>query len=100
MARTTRAHIDAAVSRALEARLTILDMRDGFWAVESQSKPGTAYMLELDETGTIFCPCEGFQYNAICTHKVALGIHIGTIPASWIPAVDVPIGVDIVAVAS
>jgi len=93
MARTTRANIDAAVSRALEAKLTILDMRDGFWAVESQSRHGTAYMLELDGAGSIWCPCEGFQYNAICTHKVALGIHIGTIPASWIPAVDVPIDV-------
>ena len=96
MALTSRARIDAAVSRALEAKPTILDMRDGFWAVESQSRPGTAYMLELDDTGRIWCPCEGFQYNAICTHKVALGIHIGTIPASWIPAVDTPINLQVV----
>ncbi len=66
-------------------------MRDGFWAVESQSKPGTAYMLEHDGDGRIWCPCEGFQYNAICTHKVALGIHLGTIPRSWLPAIDAPI---------
>ncbi len=87
----SRASIDRAITRALEAQLTILDMRDGFWAVESQSKPGTAHMLEIDGDGKIWCPCEGFERNGICTHKVALGIRIGTIPASWLPAVDVPV---------
>ncbi len=33
--------------------------------------------------GSIWCPCQAF--HGFCYHKAALGIHLGTIPPSWLP---------------
>ncbi len=36
-------------------------------------------------------PCEASQRGLPCYHKAALGVFLGTIPQSWLPAVDVPV---------
>jgi hypothetical protein len=85
MAQTTRARIDAAVSRALEAKLPIIKVDRDYYAVGSSSRPNEGYLLEIDDTGSIWCPCPGFEHTGLCVHKMSLGLHLGRVPASWLP---------------
>ncbi len=97
---TRRETAERAIAKAVELNPTVLEVDNGFWVVAS-SKPGKGYMLERDETtGDLYCPCPAAEFTGCCFHRAALGLHLGTIPQSWIPAVDVHIGVDIAAVAS
>jgi hypothetical protein len=64
----------------------------GFYAVAS-SREGHGYLLEVSDCGDLWCPCEASQRGVPCFHRAALGIHLGTIPASWMPVVGVPIDV-------
>ena len=80
-----------AIAKAVELQPTVLRIDNDFYAVAS-SKPGEGYLLERDpETGDLYCPCKGAEYFGTCYHRAALGIFLGTIPASWLPAVDVPV---------
>ncbi len=97
---TRRETAERAIAKALEVRPTVLQVDHDFWVVAS-SKPGHGYLLERDETtGDLYCPCPAAEFTGCCHHRAALGLFLGTIPMAWLPAVDVPIGVDIAAVAS
>ena len=77
---------ERALAKALELRPVVLRVDNDFWAVAS-SEPGHGYLLERDPaTGDLYCPCKAAEFNGTCYHRAALGIHIGTIPASWLPA--------------
>ncbi len=75
-----------AVLKAQEIRPVILQVAPTTYAIESHSRPGTGHLLQVDATGCICCPCEGFVRGGFCWHKAALGIHIGTIPQDWVRA--------------
>ena len=93
---TRRETAQRAISKAVELRPVVLQVDNDFFAVQS-SDPGRGYLLERDpESGDLFCPCSAAEFTGCCHHRAALGLHLGTIPQSWIPAVDVPIGVAVV----
>jgi len=97
---TRRETAERALAKAVELRPVILQVDNDFWCVAS-SKPGHGYMVERDpESGDLYCPCPAAEHTGTCYHRASVGLAIGTIPQAWIPAVDVPIGVDIAAVAS
>jgi len=81
-----------AISKAAEVNPVILQVDTNFYAVGS-SRPGVGYLLEVNDDGDVYCPCTASERGLPCYHKAALGIHLGTIPQSWVPAVDVPIAV-------
>ncbi len=77
-----------ALSKALELRPVVLRVDNDFFAVAS-SEPGHGYLLERDPaTGDLYCPCLASEYGATCYHRAALGLFLGTIPASWLPTVQ------------
>ncbi len=88
-----------AITKAAELRPPVFAVDSNFFAVGS-SRPGVGYLLERNEDGDVFCPCTASERGLPCYHKAALGLFLGTVPTSWVPSVDVPIGVDIAAVAS
>jgi len=88
-----------AISKAAAVSPPVFRVDEGYYAVQS-SKPGHGYLLEINPDGDVFCPCTASERGLPCYHKAALGLHLGTVPRSWVPSVDVPIGVDIAAVAS
>jgi len=79
-----------AITKALEVNPSVFAVDTNFYAVGS-SRPGVGYLLERNEDGDVYCPCEASQRGLPCYHKAALGIHLGTIPTSWLPAIDAPI---------
>jgi hypothetical protein len=75
----------------VELRPVVIQVDNDFWAVAS-STPGKGYMVERDpESGNLWCPCSASERGIPCYHRAAVGLAIGTIPRSWLPAVDVPI---------
>jgi len=88
-----------AISKAAEVNPPVFAVDSNFYAVGS-TRPGVGYLLERNEDGDVFCPCEASARGLPCYHKAALGLHLGTIPTSWVPSIDVPIDMDIAAVAS
>ncbi len=76
-----------AIARALELRPTILKVDEGFWCVASSTE-GEGYLLERNADGDLWCPCAASQHGLCCFHRAALGIHLGTIPASWLPPAE------------
>lgn len=82
---------ERAIAKALELRPVVLQVDTDFFTVAS-SRPGHGYLLERDpESGDLYCPCPAAEFNGCCYHRAALGLHLGTIPQSWLPAVDAPI---------
>ncbi len=96
---TRRQVAERAISKALEVRPAVMRIDAGFYAVGS-SREGHGYLLEVSDCGDLWCPCEASQRGLPCYHRAALGLFLGTIPQAWIPAVDVPIGMEIAAAAS
>ncbi len=91
MTEARRQTAERAIAKALELRPVVFRVDEGFWAVQG-SKPGHGYLLERDsESGDLFCPCPAAEHMGTCFHRAALGIHLGTIPTSWIPAMDTPV---------
>ncbi len=89
-----------AIAKAVEVGPAVFAVDTDFFAVQS-SDPGRGYLLERDpETGDLFCPCEASQRGLPCYHRAALGLFLGTIPAHWLPGVDAPVALEVVAVAS
>lgn len=42
------------------------------YAVQSQNSPEKAYLVSYDrDNGYWQCPCDGFNYRAICTHVLS-----------------------------
>ncbi len=81
-----------AISKALELNPPVMRIDAGFYAVGS-SREGHGYLLEVNDCGDLWCPCEASQRGLPCYHKAALGLHLGTVPASWLPAMDTPLAV-------
>jgi hypothetical protein len=81
-----------AITKAAAVDPPVFRVDEGFYAVGS-SRPGLGYLLEVNPDGDVFCPCEASQRGLPCFHRAALGLHLGTIPQSWVPAVHVPIDV-------
>ena len=81
-----------AITKAAEVDPPVFEVDTNFYAVGS-SRPGVGYLLERNEDGDVYCPCEASQRGLPCYHRAALGLFLGTIPQAWIPAVDVPIAV-------
>ncbi len=88
-----------AIAKAVEVNPPVFRVDEGFYAVGS-SRPGEGYLLERNDDGDLYCPCEASQRGLPCYHRAALGLHLGTVPAAWLPAVDAPVGVEVMAVAS
>jgi hypothetical protein len=79
---------ERALHKALELRPVVLRVDNDFFAVAS-SEPGHGYLLERDPaTGDLYCPCLASEYGTACYHRAALGLFLGTIPASWLPTVQ------------
>ncbi len=92
---TRRQVAERAIAKAVELNPTVLEVDNGFWVVAS-SKPGKGYMLERDETtGDLYCPCPAAEFTGCCHHRAALGIFLGTVPQAWLPAMDVPVAVQV-----
>jgi hypothetical protein len=79
-----------AIHKALEVYPPVFRIDVGFYAVGS-SRPGEGYLLERNEDGDLYCPCEASQRGLPCYHKAALGLFLGTIPGSWLPSMDTPV---------
>jgi hypothetical protein len=88
-----------AITKAVAINPPVFRVDEGFYAVGS-SRPGVGYLLEVNPDGDVYCPCTAAQRGLPCYHRAALGIHLGRVPASWIPAIDAPIAVEVMAVAS
>ena len=90
---TRRETAERAIARALELRPVVIQVDDDFWAVQG-SKAGLGYLVERDPaTGDLYCPCPAAEFTGCCHHRAALGIHLGTIPQAWLPAMDTPVDV-------
>ena len=79
-----------AITKAAEVNPPVFAVETNFYAVQS-SDPGRGYLLDVNSDGDVYCPCTASERGLPCYHKAALGIHLGTIPRSWLPSVDVPI---------
>jgi hypothetical protein len=76
---------ERAIAKALELRPVVLRVDNDFFAVAS-SELGHGYLLERDpQTGDLYCPCKAAEFAGCCYHRAALGLFLGTIPASWLP---------------
>ncbi len=74
-----------AIAKAVEVNPVVIQVDNDFWAVQG-SKPGHGYLLERDpESGDLWCPCKAAEFTGTCHHRAALGLHLGTIPSSWLP---------------
>ncbi len=89
---TRRETAQRAISKALEVRPAVMRIDAGFYAVGS-NREGHGYLLEVNPDGDLWCPCEASQRGLPCYHRAALGLHLGTVPTSWLPSVDVPVDV-------
>jgi len=88
---TRRETAQKALSKALEMRPVVIQVDNDFFGVQG-SEAGRGYLVERDpESRDLYCPCPGAQITGCCYHRAAVGLAIGMIPQSWIPAVDVPI---------
>jgi hypothetical protein len=38
----------------------------------SSSRPGTSYLLDVDDGGDVTCTCPGFEYRGACSHARSL----------------------------
>jgi len=88
---TRRQVAERAIAKAVELRPVVIQVDNDFWAVQS-SKSGLGFLVERDpSTGDLWCPCKAAEMTGTCYHRAAVGLAIGTIPASWLPAVHAPI---------
>ncbi len=84
---------EKAIAKAVAVNPVILQVDHDFFAVASCT-PGKGYLVERDPaTGDLFCPCPAAEFTGCCFHRAALGIHLGTIPQAWMPAMDTPVAV-------
>ncbi len=81
-----------AITKAAEVNPPVFAVDTNFYAVGS-SRPGVGYLLERNEDGDVFCPCTASERGLPCYHKAALGLFLGTVPTSWVPAMDTPVAV-------
>ncbi len=81
-----------AITKAAEVNPPVFAVDTNFYAVGS-SRPGVGYLLERNEDGDVYCPCTASERGLPCYHKAAVGLFLGTVPTSWLPAMDVPIAV-------
>jgi hypothetical protein len=79
-----------AISKAAAVAPPVFRVDEGFYAVGS-SRAGVGYLLEVNPDGDVYCPCTAATRGLPCYHSAALGLHLGTVPQSWIPAIDVPV---------
>jgi hypothetical protein len=62
-----------AISKAAAVNPPVFRVDEGFYAVGS-SRPGVGYLLEVNEGGDLWCPCEASQRGLPCYHRAALGL--------------------------
>jgi hypothetical protein len=93
MTQARREAAERAIRKAVELRPVVLQVDHDFWCVAS-STPGKGYMVERDpESGDLWCPCPAAEFTGTCYHRAAVGMSLGTVPASWVPSADAPIDV-------
>jgi SWI/SNF-related matrix-associated actin-dependent regulator of chromatin subfamily A-like protein 1 len=58
------------------------------YRVQSNSRPGDSYVLEVDAAGDVACDCPGFGYRGQCSHARTLKSALGkgqAAPAAYVP---------------
>ncbi len=73
-----------AVAKARKVQPVVLDLGDGWHSVASLSQPGTGHLVRVAATGCSECGCKGHQQAGYCYHRAAVGLRLGTIPASFL----------------
>ena len=81
-----------AIARAQALKHPGFKLCEGYWAVPSQSRPLTGYMVEVFE-GRVSCECVGFAGDperdipgrGICTHAAWVALQENLIPERFVP---------------
>ncbi len=79
-----------AVAKALEVRPVVLSLDRQFHTVASASKPGSGYLVRVEEDGRTVCECHGAERGLYCYHRAAVGLRLGTIPERFLPQHESP----------